>query len=75
MEISDHLPASFKICMQVKKKQLEKDIEKQTDSKLGKEFVKVLYCHLAYLTYMQSTSFEMLSWMKHKLESVLTGET
>ena len=75
MEISDHLPASFKICMQVKKQQLEQDIEKQTDSKLGKEFVKVLYCHLAYLTYMQSTSFEMLSWMKHKLESVLTGET
>ena len=60
--------------MHVRKQQLEQDIEKQTDSKLGKEFVKVLYCHLAYLTYMQSTSFEMLDWMKHKLESRLPGE-
>ena len=74
MEISDHLPASFKICMQVKKQQLEQDIEKQTDSKLGKEFVKVLYCHLAYLTYIQSTSREMPDSMKHKLESRLPGE-
>ena len=74
MEISDHLHASFKICMQVKKQQLEQDTEKQTDSKLGWEFVNVLNCHLAYLTYMQSTSFEMPSWMKHKLESVLTGK-
>ena len=49
-------------------------MEKQTGSKLGKEFVKVLYCHLAYLTYMQSTSFEMPGWMKHKLQSILTGE-
>ena len=74
MEILDHLAASFKICMQVKKQQLELYMEKQTGSKLGKEFVKVSYCHLAYLTYMQSTSFEMPGWMKHKLESTLTGE-
>ena len=74
MEISDHLHASFKICMQVKKQQLEQDTEKQTDSKLGWEFVNVFYCHLAYLTYTQSTSFEMPSWMKHNLESALTGE-
>ena len=59
--------------MQVKKQQLELDIE-QTGSKLGKEFVKVSYCHLAYLTYMQSTSFEMPAWMKHKLESRLLEE-
>ena len=55
--------------MQVKKQQLELDMEKQTGSELGKEFIKAVYCHLAYLTYMQSTSCEMLGWMKHKLES------
>ena len=60
--------------MQVKKKQLELDMEQQTDSKLGKEYVKAVYCHLAYLTYMQSTSREMPGWMKHKLESRLPGE-
>ena len=48
--------------------------EKQTGSKLGKECDKVVYCHSAYLTYMQSTSFEMLGWMKHKLESRFLGE-
>ena len=52
--------------MQVRKQQLELDIE-QTGSKLGKEYVKAVYCHHAYLTYMQSTSCEMLGWMKHKL--------
>ena len=56
--------------MQVKKQQLEPDME-QTDSKSGKEYVKAVYCHPAYLTYMQSTSWEMLGWMKHKLESTL----
>ena len=54
--------------MQVKKQQLELDMEQQTASKLGKEYIKAVYCHPAYLTYMQSTSCEMPSWMKHKLE-------
>ena len=54
--------------MQVKKQQLELDMEQWTGSKLRKEYIKAVYCHLAYLTYMQSTSYEMLSWMKHKLE-------
>ena len=60
--------------MQVKKQQLEPDMEQQTGSKLGKEYVKAVYCHPAYLTYMQSTSCEMPDWMKHKLESRLLGE-
>ena len=60
--------------MQVKKQQLESDMEQQTGSKLGKEYVKTVYSHPAYLTYMQSTSWEMLDWMKHKLESRLPGE-
>ena len=60
--------------MQVKKQQLELDMEQQTGSKSGKEYVKAVYCHLAYLTYMQSTSCKMLDWMKHKLESRLQGE-
>ena len=55
--------------MQVKNQQLELDMEQQTGSKLGKECVKAVYCHPAYLTYMQSTSREMPDWMKHKLES------
>ena len=62
------------MCMQVKKQQLELDMEQQTGSKLGEEYVKAVYCHPAYLTYMQSTSWEMLDWMKHKLESRLLGE-
>ena len=60
--------------MQVKKQQLEVDMEQQTGSKLEKEYVKAVYCHPAYLTYMQSTSYEMPGWMKHKLESRLLGE-
>ena len=60
--------------MQVKKQQLELDMEQQTGSKLGKVYIKVVYCHPAYLTYMQSTSRETLGWMKHKLESRLQGE-
>ena len=60
--------------MQVKKHELEPDMEKQTGSKLGKVYVKAVYCHPAYLTYMQTTSCEMLGWMKHKLESRLLGE-
>ena len=60
--------------MQVRKQQLELDMEQQTGSKSGKEYVKAVYCHSAYLTDMQSTSWEMLGWMKHKLESRLPGE-
>ena len=60
--------------MQVKKQQLEPDMEQQTGSKLGKEYIKAVYCHPAYLTSMQSTSCEMLGWMKHKVESRLPGE-
>ena len=60
--------------MQVKKQQLELDVEHQTGSKLRKEYVKVVYHHLVYLTFVQSTSCEMLGWMKHKLESRLLGE-
>ena len=60
--------------MQVKKQQLEPDMEQQTGSKWEKEYIKAVYCHLAYLTYMQSTSSEMLGWLKHKLESRLLGE-
>ena len=59
MGIPDYLPASWKICMQVKKQQLELDMEQQTGSKLKKEYVKAVYCHPAYLTYIQSTSCEM----------------
>ena len=55
--------------MQVKKQKLEPNMEQETGSKLGKEYVKIAYCHPAYLTYMQSTSWEMLDWMKHTLES------
>ena len=55
--------------MQAKKQQLELDMEQQISSKLGKEYVKAVYCHPAYLAYMQNTSCEMPGWMKHKLES------
>ena len=60
--------------MQVKKQQLEPDMEQQTDFKLGKEYVKAVYCHPACLTDMQSASCELPGWMKHKLESRLPGE-
>ena len=60
--------------MQVKKQQLELDMEQQTGSKPGKGYVKTVYCHPAYLTYMQSTSCEMSGWMKHTLESRMPGE-
>jgi len=60
--------------MQVKKPQLDLDMEQQTGSKSGKEYVKAVYCHPPYLTYMQCTSREMLGWMKHKLESRFPGE-
>ena len=61
--------------MQVRKQQLELDMEQQTGSKLGKEYIRAVYCHPVYLTYMRSTSsFKMLGWKKHKLESRLLGE-
>ena len=60
--------------MQVKKQQLVLDLEQLTGFESGKEYVKAVYCHPAYLTYMQSTSYEMPGWMKHKLESRLPGE-
>ena len=62
------------MCMQARKQQIELDMEQQTDSKLGKEYIKAVYCHPAYLTYMQSTSYRILGWMKHKLESRFLGE-
>ena len=66
--------ASWEIWMQVKKQQLELDIEHQTGSNLRKEYVKAVYCHPAYVTYMQSTPWKILDWIKHKLESRLPGE-
>ena len=60
--------------MQVKKQQLKLDMEQQTGSKLGEEYIKAVYCHPAYLTYMLSTSCEVPGWMKQKLESRLPGE-
>ena len=58
-------PVSWDTCTQVKKQQLELDMENQTGSKQGKEYIKAVYCHPAYLIYMQSTSWKMLDWMKH----------
>ena len=66
--------ASWEICMQVRKQQLELDLEQWTDSKLGKEYIKTVCCHPAYVTYMQSTSWDKMGWMKHKLESRFAGE-
>ena len=60
--------------MQIKKQQLELDMKQLTGSKSGNEYIKAVYCHPAYLTYMQSTSCEMPGWMKHKVESRLLGE-
>ena len=68
------LSASWEICMQVKKQQLEPDMKQWTGSKLGKEYIKGVYYHPAHLIYMQSTSCKMLGWMKHNLESRLPGE-
>ena len=73
-EYQTTLPASWEICLQVKKQQIEPDMEQWTGSKLGKEYVKAVFCHPAYLTSMQSTSCEMPGWRKHKLESRLLGE-
>ena len=72
-EYQTTLPIFWEICIQVKKQQLELDLE-QTGFKSGKKYVKAVYCHTAYLTYMQSTSCKMPGWMKHKLESRLPEE-
>ena len=71
MGISDHLTHLLRNLYAVKKQQLELGMEQLIDSKLGKEYDKVVYCHPAYLTYMQNTSCEILGWMNHKLESGL----
>ena len=73
-EYHTNLPISWETCMQAKKQQLEQDMEQWIGSKLGKKYIKAVYCHLARLTSMQSTSCEMLCWMNHKLESRLLGE-
>ena len=73
-EYQTTLPASWETCIQVKKQQLELEMEQQIGSKLGKEYNKAMYCHPAYLTYMQSTSWETLDWKKQKLESRMPGE-
>ena len=68
------LSASWEICTQDKKQPLELDMKQQTSLKLGKEYIKAVYCHPAYLMYMQSTSGKILGWMTHKVESILQGE-
>ena len=73
-EYQTTLPASWEICMQFSNHQSELDMEQQTDSKSGKDYVKAVYCHPAYLTYIPSISCKMLGWMKHKLESRMPGE-
>ena len=67
MGIPDHFTCLWESCVQVKKQQLEPDMKQWTGSKLGKQFFKTLYCHPAYLIYMQNTSCEVLGWMKLKL--------
>ena len=67
-------PASWEVCMQVRKQQLEPVMEQQTGSKQEKEYVKSVYCHSVYLTHIQNTSWEMLGWINHKLKSRLLGE-
>ena len=75
MGITDHLTYLLRnLYVQVKKQQLKLDMEQQTGFELGKEYAKAIFCHPAYLTYMQSTSCEMLGWMKHNLESRYLGE-
>ena len=73
-EYQTTLPVSWETCTQVEKQELEPDMEQRTGSKLGKEYIKAVYCHPAYLTYTQSTLCEMQGWMNHKLESRLLVE-
>ena len=73
-EYQTNLPIFWEICMQIKKQELKPDMEQQTGSKLGKEYVKAVYCNSAYLTYIHNTSCKMLGWMKHKLDSRLLRE-
>ena len=74
MNLPDHFTGLLRNLMQVKKQQLEPNMEQWTGSKLEEEYVKAVYCHPTYLTYMQCTSCEMLGWMKQKLKSRLLGE-
>ena len=74
MEIPDQLTCLLRNLYEVKKQQLQLDMEQQTGSKSGKEYFKAVYHHPAYLTYMHITSCEMSGWRKHKLESTLPGE-
>ena len=74
MGIPDHLTCLLGNLYAGKKQELKLDMEQQTGSKSGKKYVKAVYCHPAYLTYMQSTSCEMLDWMNHKLELRFVGE-
>ena len=74
MEILNNLTCLLRNLYAGQEQQLKPDMEQQTGGKLGKEYIKAVYCHPAYLTYMQTTSCEMLGWMKHKLESRLLGE-
>ena len=74
MRIPGHFTCLLRNCMQIKKQQLKPNKEQWTGSKLGKEAVKAVYCHSAYLTSMQSTSCEMPGWMNHNLESRSLGE-
>ena len=74
MGIPDHITCLLRNLYAGKKQQLDLDMEQQIGSKLGKEYVKAVYCHPAYLTYMQSTSWETLGWKKHQLESKLPRE-
>ena len=74
MVIPNHLTVPWETYREDKKQQLKLDMEQWTGSKLGKQYIKAVYCHPAYLTYMQSTSCEMPGWMKHRLESRLLGE-
>ena len=73
-EYQTTLPDSWEISMQIKMQQLEMDTEQWTGSKLGKEYIKAVCCHPAYLSYMQNTSWKIPGWMKHKLESRLPAE-
>ena len=74
MENQTTWPAAWEICMQVRKQQLELEMGQQTGYKSGKKNIKALICHPAYLSYMQSTSWEILDWMKHELEWRFPGE-